>query len=485
VNGARILGNGITKRLLPEDRVARAAWLAAMLASVGLLLLPWVVRLNGKPHADWQQFLGRFHPLAVHLPIGLILLVPLLEIGGAIRPALREAAGFVQALAFVASLAALALGYLLAYGSGTAGETVTLHMWGGIALTIGVFICVLARTLWSSGIAPWAYPLTQACLLLILIWTAHEGGTLTHGNNYLTEYMPAPLKRWAVLRTTRAAVAHGDSFYVKHIDLIFDANCVACHGDGKVQGGLRLDSYQSLMKGGETGAVIVPGKPENSLLLTRVTLPVTDKHFMPAEGHPPLKTEEIAWIRAWIEQGASPTVGTLAGVSIQDEPADLPLQPVGDYSGLVAEIQRMEQSQAAKLVPVSSKPSDGLILSTVDAASSFGDAQLAQFDKFAPFIVEAELGRTAVTDSSFETLSKFTHLRALHLEGTAITGSRLAKLAPLTQLTYLNLSGTKVTSAALAPLASMRNLHHIYLFNTPAQPVPTAEAAQLTPRSTQ
>ena len=80
---------------------------------------------------------------------------------------------------------------------------------------------------------------------------------------------------------------------------------------------------------------------------------------------------------------------------------------------------------------------------------SFGDAQLAQFQKFAPYIVEAELGRTAVTNASFDTLGKFTHLRALHLEGTAVTGDGLAKLAPLSQLTYLNLSGTKVTEAAL------------------------------------
>jgi len=113
----------------------------------------------------------------------------------------------------------------------------------------------------------------------------------------------------------------------------------------------------------------------------------------------------------------------------------------------------------------------------VDSASTFDDAQLAQFQKFAPYIVEVELGRTAVTDASFDVLSKFTHLRALHLEETAIAGAGLAKLAPLSQLTYLNLSGTKVTPAALAPLASMKNLHHIYLFNTPAEPMPSSEGS--------
>ena len=134
----------------------------------------------------------------------------------------------------------------------------------------------------------------------------------------------------------------------------------------------------------------------------------------------------------------------------------------------------MQRSEGAKLVAVSATPSDGLVLRTIDVASKFDDAQLARFERFAPFIVEAELGRTAVTDACFDTLSKFTHLRALHLEDTAITGLALAKLASLSQLTYLNLSGTKVTGDALAPLKGMQNLRHLYLFDTPAEPASAA-----------
>ena len=160
----------------------------------------------------------------------------------------------------------------------------------------------------------------------------------------------------------------------------------------------------------------------------------------------------------------------IAGISIAEAPAEVPPQPVGDYSAKMNDIRRMQNSQGAKLVAVSSKASDGLILSTVDISSNFGDAQLAQFERFAPYIVEADLARTAVTDASFETLSKFSHLRGLHLEGTSVTGKGIAKLASLSQLTYLNLSETQVTSGALAPLASMTNLRHVYLFNTPAQP---------------
>jgi mono/diheme cytochrome c family protein len=348
-------------------------------------------------------------------------------------------------------------------------------MAGGIALTIGVLLCLLARPFGSSGAVAYAYPALLTCTLLALVWTADQGGSITHGSNYLTQYMPANLKRWTGIGFQAPAT---DSFYAQHIHPILDDNCVSCHGQSKSQGGLRMDSYDLLMKGGDDGPVIVAGRPESSLLFTRITLPPGHKGFMPAEGRPPLRPEEIAWIKAWIQQGASSTATSLAGISIQEYRPELPLQPVGDYSALMPEIRQMQQAQGAKLIQLSANPSDGLVLFTVDNAANFGDAQLAQFQKFAPFIVEAELGRTAVTNASFDTLKQFTHLRALHLEGTHITGDGLAKLAPLTQLTYLNLGGTQVASAAIAPLAAMKNLRHVYLYNTPAQPVPTAELAQ-------
>jgi mono/diheme cytochrome c family protein len=433
---------------------------------LALVLLPWLFRLDGRPHADWQQFLGRFHPLVVHLPVGLLVLIPLLEVAGKSRPALREAAGFILGLALISCLGALTLGYLLAYGGGTTGVTVTRHMWGGIALSAAVLLCLHARPAWLSGRVAGIYPAALCVVMIALVWTAHQGGLITHGSNYLTAYMPAPVKHW--LGSSRSG--RPDSFYAKHIDPVFQANCVVCHGEGKMNGGLRVDSYELLMKGGKDGPVVIAGKPEKSLLLERVTLPANHKQFMPAEGRPPLKPEEIAWVKAWVQQGASPEMRTLAGIVIREDTKELPPQPVGDYSALMPEILQMEKSQGAKLLPVSSKASDGLILNTVDVASTFGDAQLVPFQKFAPYIVEADLGRTAITNASFDTLSKFTHLRALHLEGTSVTGDGIAKLAPLTQLTYLNLSGTKVTATAAAQLESMKSLRHIYLYNTPAQP---------------
>ena len=191
---------------------------------------------------------------------------------------------------------------------------------------------------------------------------------------------------------------------------------------------------------------------------------------MPSEGKTPLKPEEIAWIKAWIAAGASDAATTVAGVTLPARRKTVPLRPVGDYSRLTDQIAELEKTQSISLVPVSRNSADGLILQTISAGRKFNDAQLAELAKFGPYIVEAKLGHTGVTDACFDTLATFTNLRALHLEDTAITGKGLAKLNQLSQLTYLNLTGTKVTEATVAVLGSMKNLEHVYLYNTAAQP---------------
>ena len=65
-------------------------WIGSICAGTIIALLPLFFPLDGKPHADWLQFLGRFHPLLVHLPIGLIVLLPLLVKRGEVRQCTRS-----------------------------------------------------------------------------------------------------------------------------------------------------------------------------------------------------------------------------------------------------------------------------------------------------------------------------------------------------------------------------------------------------------
>ena len=458
--------------VLRRARIIPRVWLSVICAGIFIVLLPLFFPLDGKPHADWLQFLGRFHPLLVHLPIGLIVLLPLLEFAGTRRQSLREAAGFVLQIALATCVLSIIFGLLLAYGSGEIGTTVTRHMRGGIVLAIALLLCLAVRPSYVAGKQSRSYFILLTMVVITLAWTAHHGGSLTHGSDYLTRYMPRALRRFIA---PSAVSSHPNSFFARHIYPVIDTKCVACHGTNKEQGGLRLDSYESLMAGGKDGIVIAPRNPDGSVLLKKVTLPPSDPHFMPAEGRPPLTPDEIARIRAWVLAGASSDATSVPGIIIAGDQEEPP-PPVGDYSALMGEIRQMQRSQGAKLVPLSANPSDGLILRTIDVSGSFDDAQLTKFQKFAPFIVEAELGRTAVTDASVDILSQFKSLRALHLEDTAVTGRTLAKLSSLSQLTYLNLSATRVTSDVLPLLKGMPKLRHLYLFNTPAEPASTEDS---------
>lgn len=463
------VGRQMSSDKVSIDRSFRLrTWIVAAIICVLLLGLPWTLSPDGQTHGSWQQFIGRFHPLAVHLPIGLLLLVPVLEIGGRFRPALREAAALVLGCAAFGCVGAVVLGILLAHGGGFAREAVWGHMWAGLLLTLAVIVCILLRPTWSAGVNRFIYPLTLLCVVGLTAWTGHRGGALTYGKTYLTEFAPGFLKQLVphkIYPPTDPA-----SVYATRIQPIFDSNCVTCHGDSKVKGGLQLDTYAHLMDGGSSGEVVAASHAEKSLLFARITLPVDHPKFMPSEGKPALTAKDVAWIKAWIQQGASPTSATLAGMEVKSPHVDDPIPQVGDYSSLTSQMKQIEEALGIKLDRVSAKPADGLVLRTIDVSKKFGDAELAKLEPFTPYIVDAELGHTKVTDNSFITLAKMLHVRAIHLEETEITGRNLKQLANLKELRYLNLSTTKVTKQALDDIASLKTVHHVYAFNTPAQP---------------
>jgi mono/diheme cytochrome c family protein len=84
---------------------------------------------------------------------------------------------------------------------------------------------------------------------------------------------------------------------------IFAANCVECHGPDKAKEKLRLDSHAAVMKGSKHGAVLTPGTPAASTLLSCLTAPEGDDKRMPPEGKG-LSKEQIDLVRRWIAAGA-------------------------------------------------------------------------------------------------------------------------------------------------------------------------------------
>ena len=82
--------------------------------------------------------------------------------------------------------------------------------------------------------------------------------------------------------------------------------CFKCHGPdvAKIKGGLRLDSKDAAMKGGDSGPAIVPGKPEESEVYRRLVTHDADDFMPPKKSGKTLKTEQIETFRRWIAEGA-------------------------------------------------------------------------------------------------------------------------------------------------------------------------------------
>ena len=106
-----------------------------------------------------------------------------------------------------------------------------------------------------------------------------------------------------------AAAGADDDFFEKNVRPVLVEKCLSCHSKEKAKGGLRLDARAEMLKGGEGGAVVVPGKPKESRLIEAVKQ--TGDLKMPQSGK--LTDREIAALEEWVARGAPwPAASVLA-----------------------------------------------------------------------------------------------------------------------------------------------------------------------------
>ena len=116
--------------------------------------------------------------------------------------------------------------------------------------------------------------------------------------------------------------------FVRDIQPILQTSCYECHGPKKTKAHLRLDSPAGILKGGETGPIVLPGKSEQSLMVRRV-LGLDGDDRMPKDGDP-LTAAQIGLIRSWIDQGArwpGADAAPAAEQNTKEEPGPLGLPP--------------------------------------------------------------------------------------------------------------------------------------------------------------
>lgn len=107
----------------------------------------------------------------------------------------------------------------------------------------------------------------------------------------------------ALIALRAASADQQADFFENKIRPILAGTCFTCHNDTKSSGGLRVDGRERLMQGGDSGAAIMPGQPEESLLI-RAVRRQADVSAMPPEADNALRPDQVADLVTWIRDGA-------------------------------------------------------------------------------------------------------------------------------------------------------------------------------------
>jgi uncharacterized membrane protein len=453
---------------------------------------------------DMAKFIGRFHPVLLHLPIGMLLLVLALETGRLFSK--RKPGSSTQVAMFFAAASAVVavlLGFVLYYSMpGDYGtELAERHLNGGIIFACGTVAAFVVKV-WvdvAQGRGAWFFWLLLLASSGVMGFASHDGASLTHGEDYLTKYAPNEVRKLIGLPVKEekggdaqgggklAVAAKAPDEQVVYTDIIvpiLDQKCYSCHNAEKQKGKYRMDEYDLLVKGGKEGDGIVPGKADDSNIIVRIDLPEDDDEHMPPEGKKDLAPHEVVLVKWWIDKGASKDA-KLADLEAPDAvkealgkvvpPEVLAAQKAAAESevkqsaekreSVKVEVERLRKEFPAAL-NFESQSSSGVTFTAVSMRKDFGDDDLAKLAPVLPALVSLDLSSCTVTDEGAKMLAGAAELRSLRLSETSLTDAGLEALTKLPKLESLNLYGTQVSNQGVLKLAALPNLKKLYLWQT-------------------
>jgi len=435
-----------------------------------LILLLFLLLFEAKLTVpQWLQPAGRMHPMVLHFPIALLLLLALL-------PLLRkeiESTAFGKIQSFVLHLAALTavvtalMGLFLAQEDGYASELVQWHKWTGVGVSVLAYALLVVHQNWPEKTTFFNGMLVATVLVTVI--AGHFGASLTHGEDYVL----------APLRAEKVAITPETPVFMAAIEPILDDKCYTCHNERKSKGDLVMTSVEQLLAGGENGPIWIPGDAKASPLVQRMHLPLEHDDHMPPEGKAQLTEQEKKLLESWIQ----------AGADLQQPIEDL--QPADTLYALVQQfLQEQNTLPKTEKEYVFEAASPAIIAElntpfrTVQPLA-FGSPALAakifvrqayqpsfleELTAVKTQLVELNLTNLPITDDELSTIAQFPNLEQLILNGTDITGARLSDLQQCENLQALALSNTAVTREHLQVLKQFPALEEVFVWNTQLEP---------------
>jgi hypothetical protein len=375
-------------------------------------------------------------------------------------------------LGVVSSGVTVIMGLFLSREEGYDSHILSWHKWSGIS------VFFIASTIYTSRNSGW-YRATVAktgavITVLCLVMAGHFGAALTHGDNFIWK---------PVLAYSHQVIPLEEAVLFDHvIKPVFEKKCVGCHNIDKLKGQLMLVDSASVMKGGKSGKLLRPGKPDSSLLVWRIHLPLDDKKHMPPSGKTQLAPDETALLYQWIKSGAlfSKKVTSLPLRDSLRMLATTFLLP--DEKSEVFHFTAADETTLKKLntnycvISPLAKQSPALTVNIYNP-DAYSAETLNELRDVKIQIVSLELSKLPVKDADLKYITQFENLRRLNLNFTDVTGVGLKALQTLQHLRSLSLSGTKVNYQDLQQyIPSLKSLQTLAVWHTDLSP---AEINQL------
>jgi hypothetical protein len=463
------------------------------------------------------EFIGRLHPLIVHLPIGILLFAfALILLQRVRRVDIESIIGFALLLGSISAVAACVAGWILAQSGEYDADLVFKHQWTGIATAgLGLLAFFVKRI----------RDILATMTVMVLVVAGHYGGNLTHGEDYLfpkkktpsvktaqvadslqnignqqvigslgatNEVLPNTTKE-GLLNAAKAALTNPSTplpnapvqtivqkrfVYRDAVIPILEAKCYGCHSATKKKGGLRLDSEDFIREGGKNGAVLTAGNPEQSKMYASLLLPEDDDDHMPPKGKPQLTPQEIATLHFWIKGGASfqEVVETVkAGTPNQTSPTTVNLQtPKLPKTGVI------ESSKTTVLTPktleiVPRQNTEAAILKQKTTAATPSvlnklkqqNVSVSTFGEGSNYLMANFVNVKNYNSTLIDDLQNVGNpLVRIKLGNQPVSDDDVKKLSSLKNVTRLNLEKTAITDAALVHLKNLPNLEQVNLYGT-------------------
>ena len=430
---------------------------------------------------ELDLFLGRFHPLIVHLPIGFIVLTVVIEIIGRFKKDRKIYDCIVQyslIAVMVSGLITIATGLLLSQRGDYDVDILSQHKWLGIGVVVfSVLIYVLKIKISTYGSRQSIF---VSSILVILVGLAgHQGGVLTHGQDYLLTYAPDALKKLAGIELANSQkgiqVENQDSILIYRdiIQPFFVQKCTSCHNNEKQKGSLNLMEYKDLFTKKESGYPIVQSVLEESQLYKRISLPFHNRKFMPTKGKP-LSYSEIKILEYWINMGADSLAvfdhenmtKELLQLMIRDYNVDFNSKP---YIETII-VDEVEQQKVVFLIEngfsVNRLGENNFLLDVSYDGATIGKEQINLLKQIGDNITFLKLSNCGLNDQMLAELPELRNLIKIDLHSNPISDDAIRQLHKYKHVEVINLYDTEVSNKGLKLLLDIDSLRRLYLWKT-------------------